>query len=112
MVDGPPKIQMHLSGPKVRAVLKNKVLKFQATAPAQTLQASVKTLNVKIHDSTIIKRLNKYSTSCVEGFPGENPLISEKNMTAQFTKLHPNKPQNFWNNVLCTDQTTVELFGH
>lgn len=43
MVDGPPKIQMHLSRPTVRAVLKNKVLKFQATAPAQILQASVKT---------------------------------------------------------------------
>ena len=35
-------------------------------------------------------------------------------MAAQlrFVKLHLNKPQDFWNNVLWTDQTKVEMFGH
>ena len=35
-------------------------------------------------------------------------------MTEQlrFVKLHLNKPQDFWNNVLWTDQTKVEMFGH
>ena len=35
-------------------------------------------------------------------------------MAAQlrFAKLHLNKPQDFWNNVLWTDQTKVEMFGH
>ena len=42
------------------------------------------------------------------------PLLSKKNMAAQllFAKLHLNKPQDFWNNVLWTDQTKVEMFGH
>ena len=35
-------------------------------------------------------------------------------MVAQlrFVKLYLNKPQDFWNNVLWTDQTNVEMFGH
>ena len=42
------------------------------------------------------------------------PLLSKKNMAAQlrFAKLHLNKPQDFWNNVLWTDDTEVEMFGH
>ena len=36
-----------------------------------------------------------------------------KNMAAQlrFAKLHLNKAQDFWINVLWTDQTKVEMFG-
>ena len=30
----------------------------------------------------------------------------------RLAKLHLNKPQDFWNNVLWTDQTKVETFGH
>ena len=30
----------------------------------------------------------------------------------RFAKLHLNKAQDFWNNVLWTDQTKVEMFGH
>ena len=35
-------------------------------------------------------------------------------MAAQlrFAKLHLNKPKDFWKNVLWTDQTKVEMFGH
>ena len=42
------------------------------------------------------------------------PLLSKKNMAAQlrFAKLHLNKPQNFWDNVLSIHQTKVEMFGH
>ena len=40
------------------------------------------------------------------------PLLSKKNMAAQlrFAKLHLIKPQDFWNNVLWTDQTKVEMY--
>ena len=49
--------------------------------------------------------LNKY------GLFGSVAVLSEKNMAAQlrFVKLHLNKPQDFWNNVLWTK---VEIFGH
>ena len=35
-------------------------------------------------------------------------------MAAQlrFAKLHLDTPRYFWNNVLWTDQTKVEMFGH
>ena len=42
-------------------------------------------------------------------------IIEQKlrqNAETVFVKLHLNKPQDFWNNVLWTDQTKVELFGH
>ena len=62
-------------------------------------------LNVKASDSMIRqeKRLNKYGR-----------VRSKKNMAAQlrFAKLHLNKPQDFWNNVLWTDQTKVEMRDH
>ena len=42
------------------------------------------------------------------------PLLSKNNMAAQlrFVKLHLNKAQDFWNNVLWTEQSKVEMFGH
>jgi len=30
----------------------------------------------------------------------------------RFVKLHQNKPQDFWNNVLWTDETKVKMFGY
>jgi len=41
------------------------------------------------------------------------PLLSKKNMVAWFrsAKLNLNKPQDFWHNVLWTDETKVEMFG-
>lgn len=43
-------------------------------------------------------------------------LLSEKNknMTALlgFANMHMNKPHDFWNNFLLTDDTEVEMFGH
>lgn len=43
--------------------------------------------------------------ACLEGLP----LLSKKNMA---TKLHLNKPQDFWNILLWKDETKVEMFGH
>lgn len=41
------------------------------------------------------------------------PLSSKMNMAAQliFAKLHLNKPQNVWNDVLQTDEAKEEMFG-
>ncbi|CAJ0964204.1 unnamed protein product [Ranitomeya imitator] len=30
----------------------------------------------------------------------------------QYAKQHRDKPQNFWNKVIWSDETTIELFGH
>lgn len=66
-------------------------------AVTQTLQASVRMLKVKVHDSAIRKRLSKYGLS-----ERRRLLLSKKNMAPQlrFSKLHLNKPRGFWYNVL------------
>lgn len=66
----------------------------------QTVQCSEKKINVKIHESKLRKRLNKYS---LFGRVSSRKLrLTINNMAAQlqFAKLHPNKPQDFWDNVL------------
>lgn len=52
----------------------------------------------------------------LERWPRQRRLLSEKNknMTALlgFANMHMNKPHDFWNNFLLTDDTEVEMFGH
>jgi len=57
-------------------------------------------LNVKVHDSTIRKRLHTYGL--FGRVARRKPLLFKKNMATwlKFAKLHLNKPQDFWNNVL------------
>jgi len=67
-------------------------------------------LNVKVCDSAIGKRLNK--SGLLGRIAKRIPFFSKKYMSPHlmFAKLHLNKPQ-FWNNVLWTDETKVEVFG-
>uniref|UniRef100_A0AAZ3SMQ9 Diaphanous related formin 1 n=1 Tax=Oncorhynchus tshawytscha TaxID=74940 RepID=A0AAZ3SMQ9_ONCTS len=61
--------------------------------------------------STICKTLNKND---VHGrTPRKKPLLSKKNIAAllKFAKVHLDVPQCYWQNILWTDETTVELFG-
>uniref|UniRef100_A0A8C5R501 Transposase n=1 Tax=Leptobrachium leishanense TaxID=445787 RepID=A0A8C5R501_9ANUR len=45
--------------------------------------------------------------------PRCTPLLSPKNEKSrlQYAKSHVDKPQKFWDSVLCTDETKLELFG-
>lgn len=59
-----------------------------------------------------LERLNK------DGFfwkvcQQKTSCLQNKNMAAwlRFTKLHLDKPQNFWNSVFWIDKTKVEIFG-
>nr|ACI69337.1 Transposable element Tcb1 transposase [Salmo salar] len=64
-----------------------------------------------VDKSTICKTLNKNG---VHGrIPQKKPLLSQKTIAAhlKFAKLHLDVPQRYWQNILWTDQTTVELFG-
>ena len=49
--------------------------------------------------------------ACLERLPGES-LLSLMALWLRFAKLHLDKPQDFWTNVLWTDETKVEMFGH
>ena len=36
---------------------------------------------------------------------------NHKKVRQEFAKMHIDKPQSFWENVLWTDETKLELFG-
>uniref|UniRef100_A0A8C6VVE8 Transposase Tc1-like domain-containing protein n=1 Tax=Nothobranchius furzeri TaxID=105023 RepID=A0A8C6VVE8_NOTFU len=78
---------------------------------SKELQASLASIKVSVHDSTVRKRLGKNG---LHGrFPRHKPLLSKKNIRARlnFAKKHFNDCQDFWENTLWTDETKVELFG-
>ena len=67
--------------------------------------------NISVDESTIRKTLNN------NGFhgrtPRKKPLLSKKSIAAhqKFAKEHLEVPQHYWQYILWTDETTVELFG-
>ena len=78
---------------------------------SKELQASLASVRVSVHDSTIRKTLGKNG---IHGrVPRRKPLLTKKNAKARltFAKKHLDDPQDFWRNVLWTDETKVELFG-
>ncbi|KAF7642649.1 hypothetical protein LDENG_00253840 [Lucifuga dentata] len=78
---------------------------------SKALQASLASVKVSVHDSTIRKRLGKNG---IHGrVPRRKPLLTKKNTKARltFAKKHLDDPQDFWENILWTDETKVELFG-
>ncbi len=95
---------------KISPRTNRKIIKEVTKNPRVTskdLQATLALANVSVHDSTIRKRLNKNG---VHGrIARRKPLLSKKNIAAclKFAKEHI----DFWNNVLWTDESKVELFG-
>ncbi len=78
---------------------------------SKELQASLASIKVSVHDSTIRKRLGKNG---IHGrVPRQKPLLTKKNTKAclTFAKKYLDYPQDFWANILWTDETKVELFG-
>jgi len=67
-------------------------------------------LNVKVHDSTVKKRLNK--CGLFERVSRRQPFLSKKNIDVQlkFVKFHFYKDS--WINGLWTEETKVEMFDH
>ncbi len=82
---------------------------FRTTS--KELQASLASIKVSVHDSTIRKRLGKPSIH--ERVPSQKPLLTKKNTKAHltFAKKYLDYPQYFWANILWTYETKVELFG-
>ncbi|MBN3290480.1 TCB1 transposase, partial [Polypterus senegalus] len=96
--------------PRAQRRLIREVTKDPRTT-SKELQASLASIKVSVHDSTIRKRLGKNG---LHGrFPRRKPLLSKKNIRARlnFAKKHLNDCQDFWENTLWTDETKVELFG-
>ncbi len=78
---------------------------------SKELQASLASIKVSVHDSTIRKRLGKNG---IHGkVPRQKPLLTKKNTKAHliFAKKYLDYTQDLWANILWTDETKVELFG-
>uniref|UniRef100_A0AAZ3P037 Transposase Tc1-like domain-containing protein n=1 Tax=Oncorhynchus tshawytscha TaxID=74940 RepID=A0AAZ3P037_ONCTS len=77
---------------------------------AKDLQKSLQHANISFDESMIRKTLNK------NGFhgktPWKKPLLSKKSIAARlkFSKVHLDVPQRYWQNIMWTVETTVELF--
>ncbi len=96
--------------PRAQWRLIQEVIKEPRTTSKQ-LQASLASIKVSVHDSTIRKRLGKNG---IHGrVPRQKPLLTKKNTKARltFAKKILIIPQDFWANILSTDVTKVELFG-
>uniref|UniRef100_A0A3B4X5Q9 Transposase Tc1-like domain-containing protein n=1 Tax=Seriola lalandi dorsalis TaxID=1841481 RepID=A0A3B4X5Q9_SERLL len=86
-------------------------VKKQTRMTAKDLKESLELAYISVHESTIRKTLNKqgiYSRT-----PRRKQLLTKKNIAARlkFAKAHIDTPQRYWQNVLWTDETKIELFG-
>ncbi|KAK3530954.1 hypothetical protein QTP70_007256 [Hemibagrus guttatus] len=96
--------------PRVQRQLIQEVTK-DPTTTSKELQASLASVKVSVHDSTIRKRLGKNG---LHGrVPRRKPLLSKKNIKARlsFARKHLDDPQDFWENTLWPDETKMRLFG-
>ncbi len=96
--------------PREQQRLIQEVIKEPRTT-SKELQASLASIKVSVHDSTIRKRLGKNSIHW--RVPRQKPLLTKKNTKAclTFAKKYLDYPQEFWANILWTDATKVEHFG-
>lgn len=79
---------------------------------SKEIQAELQGQCTSVSDRTIRRFL---SDSGLNGRrPRRTPLLKEKhfkNAGLEFAKMHIDKPQYFWEDVLWTDETKLELFG-
>ncbi len=93
--------------PREQRRLIQEVIKEPRTT-SKELQASLASIKVSVHDSTIRKRLGKNG---IHGrVPRQKPLLTKKNTKAHltFAKKYLDYPQDFCANILWTDETKVE----
>ena len=72
----------------------------EPTATSKALQASLASVKVSVHDSTIRRRLGNNG---IHGrVPGQKPLLSRKNTKARltFAKTHLDEPRDVCENIL------------
>ncbi|CAJ0940981.1 unnamed protein product [Ranitomeya imitator] len=76
------------------------------------IQDFLKTSGVAVSRCTIRRHLKK---NVLHGqVTRRKPLVRKcyKVFCLQYAKQHRDKPQNFWNKVIWSDETKIELFGH
>lgn len=78
---------------------------------SQEIQQSLKESHVEVSSSTVRRHMGKY------GLHGrvarKKPLLRKchKDARLKYAKLNRDKPQNFWEKIMWSDETKIELFG-
>ncbi len=98
---------------KTTVVDDRRILSLVKKTPFTTvgqIKNTLQELGVRVSKSTIKRRLHQseyrgFTTRC-------KPLVSLKNRKArlEFAKRHLKKPSQFWNNILWTDETKINLY--
>lgn len=83
--------------------------------PKITLNELRRDLNesgVNVSGDTISRVLHR--NDIFSRYARKTPLLTKKHVCARltFAKEYINKPADFWNNVVWSDETKIELFGH
>lgn len=76
------------------------------------MKASLELDDISVHESTVRKTLNKQRV--FGRTPRGKPQLTKKNIAAhlRFMKEYLDTPWWYWQNVLWTDETKIELFGN
>lgn len=102
----PSKISPRMKRNLLRDVEKNPRL------TSKDLQQSLSSAGVNVHSSTIRRTMAQNGYHGCK--PRRKPLLSKKNVSARlkYAQDHMDKPQAFWDNVLWTDESKIELFSY
>uniref|UniRef100_A0A8C5MZ74 Transposase Tc1-like domain-containing protein n=1 Tax=Leptobrachium leishanense TaxID=445787 RepID=A0A8C5MZ74_9ANUR len=78
---------------------------------AEELRKDLSDVGTEVSAQTIRRTLRNEGLHA--RIPRRTPLLSPKNKESrlQYAKSHVDKPQKFWDSVLWTDETKLELFG-
>ncbi|KAL0204685.1 hypothetical protein M9458_002703, partial [Cirrhinus mrigala] len=95
---------------KINEKLQGRIVRMVDKEPGLTskqIQADLQTQGTTVSAHTIRCYLNE------KGHYGRRPRRTplHKKARLEFAKTYVTKPQSFWENVLWTDETKVELFG-
>uniref|UniRef100_A0A3Q1HE95 Transposase Tc1-like domain-containing protein n=1 Tax=Anabas testudineus TaxID=64144 RepID=A0A3Q1HE95_ANATE len=76
----------------------------------QTLINEVKKANICVHESTVGKTLN--SRGVYDRTPRRKLLLTKENITTslKFAEEHVDTAQQYWQNVLWTNETNIEPY--
>ncbi|KAK7143817.1 hypothetical protein R3I93_014851 [Phoxinus phoxinus] len=83
----------------------------QPQTSSKEIQAVLQAQGASVSARTICRNLNKMKRYGRR--PRRTPLLTQRHKKArlQFAKMYTSKPNSFWENVLWTDETKIELFG-
>ncbi len=99
---------------KIDERMQRRIVRMVDKQPQSTstqIQAVLQTQGASVSARTIRRHLNEKKRYGRR--PRRTPLLTQRHKKArlQFAKMYLSKPQSFWENVLWTDETKVELFG-